>query len=166
MKPITFVGENLFLGNIGHFFVVVAFVCALLSVIFYTKSSKSQSLGRVFFISHVVAVLGVFITLFIIIQGHHYEYAYAYEHSSNSLPLRYMISCFWEGQEGSFLLWMVWNAILGLVLIFTAKRWERGVVAIMALSQVVLTSMILGVDVFGVYKLGSSPFELLRDKMK
>ena len=94
MKPITFVGENLFLGNIGHFFVVVAFVCALLSVIFYTKSSKSQSLGRVFFISHVVAVLGVFITLFIIIQGHHYEYAYAYEHSSNSLPLRYMISCF------------------------------------------------------------------------
>ena len=166
MQPITFVGENLFLGNIGHFFVVIAFVCALLSAIFYTKSLKNQTLGRTFFITHVLAVLGVFVTLFVIIQGHYYEYAYAYEHSSNSLPIRYMVSCFWEGQEGSFLLWMVWNAILGLVLILTAKRWERGVLAIMALSQVVLTSMILGVDVFGVYKLGSSPFELLRDKMQ
>ena len=166
MQPITFIGENLFLGNIGHFFVVIAFVCALLSAIFYTKSSNNKSLGRTFFITHVLAVLGVFVTLFVIIQGHYYEYAYAYEHSSNSLPLRYMVSCFWEGQEGSFLLWMVWNAILGLVLILTAKRWERGVVAIMALSQVVLTSMILGVDVFGVYKLGSSTFELLRDKMQ
>ena len=166
MQPITFIGENLFLGNIGHFFVVIAFVCALLSAIFYTKSPKNKSLGRTFFITNVLAVLGVFVTLFVIIQGHYYEYAYAYEHSSNTLPLRYMVSCFWEGQEGSFLLWMVWNAILGLVLILTAKRWERGVVAIMALSQVVLTLMILGVDVFGVYKLGSSPFELLRDKMQ
>ena len=56
--------------------------------------------------------------------------------------------------------------LLGIVLIFTAKKWERGVVAIMALSQVVLTAMILGVDVVGMYKLGSSPFELLRDKMQ
>ena len=166
MQLITFVGENLILGNLGHFFVVVAFVSALLSAIFYTKSSSNLILGRTFFATHTLAVLGIFITLFVIIQGHYYEYAYAYEHSSNSLPLRYMVSCFWEGQEGSFLLWMVWNALLGVVLILTAKKWERGVLAIMALSQVVLTAMILGVDVLGVYKLGSSPFELLRDKMQ
>ena len=166
MQSITFVGENLILGNLGHFFVVVAFISALLSTVFYAKSSANRSLGRAFFVTHTFAVLGVFTTLFVIIQGHYYEYAYAYEHSSNSLPLRYMVSCFWEGQEGSFLLWMVWNALLGIVLIFTAKKWERGVVAIMALSQVVLTAMILGVDVVGIYKLGSSPFELLRDKMQ
>jgi cytochrome c-type biogenesis protein CcmF len=166
MQSITFVGENLILGNLGHFFVVVAFISALLSAVFYAKSSANRSLGRAFFVTHTLSVLGVFTTLFVIIQGHYYEYAYAYEHSSNSLPLRYMVSCFWEGQEGSFLLWMVWNALLGIVLIFTAKKWERGVVAIMALSQVVLTAMILGVDVVGIYKLGSSPFELLRDKMQ
>ncbi len=166
MQSITFVGENLILGNLGHFFVVVAFISALLSAVFYAKSSANRSLGRAFFVTHTLSVLGVFTTLFVIIQGHYYEYAYAYEHSSNSLPLRYMVSCFWEGQEGSFLLWMVWNALLGIVLIFTAKKWERGVVAIMALSQVVLTAMILGVDVVGIYKLGSSPFELLRDKIQ
>ena len=166
MQEITFLGEHLFIGNLGHAFVSIAFVSAILSAVFYVKSDSNIALGRFFFGVHSVAVFGVFTTLFVIIQGHYYEYAYAYEHSSNSLPLRYMVSCFWEGQEGSFLLWMVWNAVLGIVLMFTAKRWERGVIAIMALSQVVLTSMILGINILDIYTLGSSPFELLRDKMQ
>ena len=170
MENITYVGENLFIGNLGHFFVVLSFVSAILSAIFYTKAKEDRSvdvmLGRLFYGIHAIAVLGIFVTLFFIIQRHFFEYAYAYEHSSKTLPLRYMISCFWEGQEGSFLLWMVWNAFLGIILIFTAKRWERGVVAIMALSQVVLTAMLLGVNILDIYTLGSSPFELLRDKLQ
>lgn len=169
MEKITYVGENLFIGNLGHFFVVLSLVGALLSAIFYTKAKEERGkdvlLGRLFYGIHAIAVLGIFVTLFFIIQRHMFEYAYAYEHSSTSLPLRYMISCFWEGQEGSFLLWMVWNAVLGIILIFTAKRWERGVVAIIALSQVVLTAMLLGVNILDIYTLGSSPFELLRDKL-
>jgi cytochrome c-type biogenesis protein CcmF len=170
MENITYVGENLFIGNLGHLFVVLSFVSAILSAIFYTKAKEDRSvdvmLGRLFYGIHAIAVLGIFVTLFFIIQRHFFEYAYAYEHSSKTLPLRYMISCFWEGQEGSFLLWMVWNALLGITLIFTAKRWERGVVAIMALSQVVLTAMLLGVNILDIYTLGSSPFELLRDKLQ
>ncbi|MGB0850590.1 MAG: cytochrome c biogenesis protein CcsA [Bacteroidia bacterium] len=169
MDQITYVGEHLFIGNLGRFFVVLAFVSALLSAVFYTRAKEGKNIertiGRVLFGTHFVAVFGVFVTLFMIIQNHYFEYAYAYEHSSNRLPLRYMISCFWEGQEGSFLLWLVWNAILGMILMFTAKRWERGVLAIMALSQVVLTAMLLGVNVMDIYTLGSSPFELLREKM-
>ena len=170
METITYVGENLFIGNLGHFFVVLSFVAALLSGIFYVKASAEKgtdaTLGRIFYIIHALAVLGIFVTLFVIIQQHYFEYAYAYEHSSKTLALRYMISCFWEGQEGSFLLWMVWNALLGIILIFTAKRWERGVLAIMALAQVVLTAMLLGVNILDIYTLGSSPFELLREKMQ
>jgi cytochrome c-type biogenesis protein CcmF len=170
MENITFIGEHLLIGNLGKLLVVLALVTALLSVLFYVRSgegkTKERTLARSMFFIHAASVVGVFITLFFIIQKHYFEYAYAYEHSSMALPLRYMVSCFWEGQEGSFLLWIVWNALLGLVLIATAKRWERGVVAIMALSQVVLTSMILGVNFFDVYTLGSSPFELLREKMQ
>jgi cytochrome c-type biogenesis protein CcmF len=169
MNETTYLGEHLFIGNLGHFFVVCSLVTALLSAIFYTRAATEQSternLGRILFGLHALSVLGIFTTLFFIIQNHYFEFAYAYEHSSKALPPRYMISCFWEGQEGSFLLWMVWNALLGLVVMATAKRWERGVLAIMALSQVVLTAMLLGVSFFDIYTLGSSPFELLRDKM-
>ena len=165
----TYVGEHLFIGNLGHFFVVLAFITAILSSVFYLRSSderkSEKTLARIFFFIHALAVIGIFVTLFVIIQKHYFEYAYAYQHSSLTLPLRYMISCFWEGQEGSFLLWIVWNALLGVILIFTAKKWEKGVVAILALSQMVLSAMLLGIDFGSAYTLGSSPFELLRDKM-
>jgi cytochrome c-type biogenesis protein CcmF len=169
MEKITYVGEHLFIGNLGHFFVVLAFITAILSSVFYLRSSderkSEKTLARIFFFIHALAVIGIFVTLFVIIQKHYFEYAYAYQHSSLTLPLRYMISCFWEGQEGSFLLWIVWNALLGVILIFTAKKWEKGVVAILALSQMVLSAMLLGIDFGSAYTLGSSPFELLRDKM-
>ncbi|MEY2925148.1 MAG: hypothetical protein RLZZ337_1698, partial [Bacteroidota bacterium] len=108
MEKITYVGEHLFIGNLGHFFVVLAFISAILSSLFYLRSSEEntteKSLGRLFFFIHTIAVIGIFSTLFLIIQNHYFEYAYAYQHSSLTLPLRYMVSCFWEGQEGSFLL--------------------------------------------------------------
>jgi cytochrome c-type biogenesis protein CcmF len=70
----------------------------------------------------------------------------------------------WSGQEGSTLLWMFWHGILGCILIFKAKDWESPVLSIVALAQVLLGSMLLGIYIFG-YKLGSSPFALMRDTM-
>lgn len=168
MNEITYIGEHLLIGNLGKLSTIIAFVAALLSMVFYLRSSENgteKRIARWLFGIHVVSVATVFIILFQIIQRHYFEYAYAYQHSSTQLPLRYMVSCFWEGQEGSFLLWIVWNALLGAVLIFTAKRWEKGVMAIIALSQVVLVSMLLGIEIGDLYTIGSSPFELLRNKM-
>lgn len=168
LTEIQFIGEHLFIGNLGHFLVVLSFISALLSGLFYLRQEKDASakkLGRIFFGVHVASVIGVFTSLFIIIQNHYFEYSYAYEHSSLALPLKYMVSCFWEGQEGSFLLWIVWNALLGVILMFTAKKWENGVMPIMALAQLILVAMLLGVEFSSSYTLGSSPFTLLRDKM-
>ncbi len=101
-------------------------------------------------------------TLFTMIFRHYYEYYYVWEHSSNSMPKRYTLACFWEGQEGSFLLWTFWQVLIGNVLIFTAKRWESPVLSIISLVQTFLASMLLGFYVFG-WKIGSNPFTLLRD---
>ena len=101
-------------------------------------------------------------SLFEIIYNHRFEYFYAYSHSSKALPVHYMISSFWEGQEGAFILWIFWNVILGAILIKTNKFWEAPVMVVFALVQAFLVSMILGV-VIGELKIGSSPFILLRD---
>ena len=114
------------------------------------------------FYVHSVAVAAIFFSLFYIIHSHYFEYQYAYQHSSTDLPIYYMISCFWEGQEGSFLLWMFWHAFLGILLIFKIKDWEAPVIAVIALAQVILGSMLLGFE-FGDVKIGSSPFELTRE---
>jgi len=78
------------------------------------------------------------------------------------MPMRYLLSCFWEGQEGSFLLWTFWNLILGNVLIKTAGKWQPSTMTVVSSVQVFLASKLLGVYIFG-YKLGSNPFILLRE---
>jgi len=164
---IHYVGEHLWPGRLGNLFVILAFVFSIFATYSYYKAYKLKDghwnkLARLFFRGHSLSVLGISISLFYIIFNHLFEYNYAYQHSSTDLPLRYILSCFWEGQEGSFLLWMFWHVILGNILIPNSKSWENPVMTVFSSVQVVLSSMLLGVYILGV-KFGSSPFMLLRE---
>lgn len=160
------------IGNIGHLLVIISFVTSIIAAFAYGKAAVNNELGndswvrfgRISFWIHGTAVLGTAVTLFLIIYNNYFEYHYAWSHASKDLAVHYMIACFWEGQEGSFLIWSVWNALLGFVLIKTNKKWEAPVMTVFSAVQVFLASMILGV-VIGDFKLGSSPFLLLRDIM-
>ena len=160
------------IGNIGHLFVIISFVASIIAALSYGKASVNNEIGNTSWIKfgrysfwlHGISVLGTAVTLFLIIYNNYFEYHYAWSHASKDLAVHYMIACFWEGQEGSFLIWSVWNALLGFILIKTNKKWEAPVMTVFATVQVFLASMILGV-VIGDLKLGSSPFLLLRDVM-
>lgn len=162
-----------FIGNLGHLSVITAFVTSLLSSFAYWKATSLKDVeqknswllnGRFAFYMHALAVVGIVASLFIIIYQHYFEYHYAYSHSSLHLPGQYMLSCFWEGQEGSFLLWMFWHVVIGLFLIKTQKMWEAPTMVVFTIVQAFLASMILGIVIPGIdLKLGSSPFILLRD---
>jgi cytochrome c-type biogenesis protein CcmF len=116
---------------------------------------------------HSVAVLGIVMTLFTMLFNHWFEYDYVWKHSNLQMPLKYIASCFWEGQEGSFLLWTFWHMVLGNVLIW---RCPRAVVLGMGSPgddgdlqvQVFLAVMLLGIYV-GDVRVGSSPFLLIRE---
>lgn len=164
------------IGSAGHLLVIVAFVSALVATFAYFKASKNdlpteeeltwKRFARAIYTVHVVAVLGVVFSLYWIIGNHYFEYHYAWKNSSLSLPTGYTISSFWQDQEGSFLLWIFWNVVLGSVLIFSNRSWEAPVMTIFALVQAFLTSMILGVVIPGLdLKIGSTPFLLLKEVM-
>ncbi len=161
---------NTFVGNLGHLMTIVAFVSALVSAYAYFQYFQANEIekvswrrfSRISFYIHAVSTAMIAFSLFEIIYNHRYEYFYAYSHSSKALPVHYMISSFWEGQEGAFILWAFWNVILGVILIHTNKFWEAPVMVVFALVQAFLVSMILGI-VIGDLKIGSSPFILLRD---
>lgn len=164
-----------FIGDLGHLFVITSFVAAIVTAFAYFKATASTDLtakhqwlinGRIGFYTHAIAVFGVCVTLFIIISNHYFEYHYAYSHSDKKLPVYYLISTFWNGQEGSFLLWMFWHAVIGIILIFVNKFWEAPVMTVFALVQAFLASMILGVVIPVIdFKIGSSPFILLREAL-
>ncbi len=172
-----FTGEHLGPGQLGHFFVITAFVSALFSCFAYFRSAQTEKnningsrswllLGRNGFVIHAAATFGIFFTLYYIITNHLFEYHYAWQHSSLSLPPKYLLSCFWEGQEGSFLLWSIWHCVLGLIVMFTSKELESRTMAVIALVQVALASMLLGFYLGPDIRIGSTPFMLLRHQMQ
>jgi cytochrome c-type biogenesis protein CcmF len=165
-------GEHLLIGQIGHFFVLISFVAALTATVAYYKwaqaITETESLGwrklaRTSFIIQVISVLAIFIILYLVIYNHYFEYKYAHQHSKRSLDVQYLLSCFWEGQEGSFMLWSFWQSMLGLVLMRTAKNWEAPVMTIISFSQVFLASFLVGIYFFDI-RIGTSPFVLMRNE--
>lgn len=169
----AFVGEHLLPGKLGQFFIILSFGTALVALVSYffatiNKNKEDYSwsnLGRWAYRLNLLAVIGIGSCLFYIIYNHLFEYYYAWEHSSKTLPVYYIISSFWEGQEGSFWLWTFWEAVLGCIVIYKAKTWENSVMTVISLSQVFLATMLLGIEVFGA-KIGSSPFLLLRNAIE
>jgi len=167
MGQIQYIGERLWAGNLGNAFVVLSFVGALLSFSAYYLSSKNISflkLARIAFNVHGFAVIGIIGTMFFMLLNHYFEYQYVWQHSNTSMDMKYILSCFWEGQEGSFLLWTFWNVFLGMILKRQLKNgeWEIPVMTVFALVQVFLASMLLGVYLFD-YKIGSNPFLLMKE---
>ena len=101
-------------------------------------------MARVGFFINSLSILGVGSTLFYIIYNHYFEYHYAWAYTSRSLPVYYIVSGFWNGQEGGFLLWTFWQAVLGNILIWRAKSWEKPV-----MTRRCLFAIVPGIYAFG-----------------
>ncbi len=146
----------MFSGILGHLLVSTAFVGAVTAAICFANAvgngAKSWiKLGRITFGIHVVSVVLVIVNLLGLILTKRYEYHYVYSHSSNELPLEYVVACLWEGQEGSFLLWMFWHSVIALFVLNKDEWWRPGVMFVVSSVQALLASMILGIYVPAVF---------------
>lgn len=166
-----FQNEHLWYGHIGHLFIITAFVMALFSFITGFKAYMSKEfdvtsgkLSKMFYSFHAISIWIVLALLILMFKNQLFEYHYIWRHSSKELPWYYILSAMWEGQEGSFLLWIFWHSVLGIFFVRKKSELSVGVLAIIALVQAMLMTMILGVDVGGKL-IGTNPFILLRDEM-
>jgi len=174
----NFIGEHLLPGQIGHFFIILSFIAALLATItFFIASGKTDPLvknlwlkyARGLFFVQVIGVVSVFAIVFYICSNHLYEYMYAYKHASMELESKYLLACIWEGQEGSFLLWTICHSVFGSLIILKRKSamvgiWEPYVMTVLNMAQFFLLMMILGIYVFDV-RIGNSLFTLTRNEI-
>lgn len=137
-------------GELGFVLANLAFVSALVATLGFWQSLKQeQPSGANFAMSafgiHAACVLGIIGLILSLIVTKQYQYNYVYTHASNQLPLQYVVSCLWEGQEGSFLLWMFWHSLLGLIgWRLIPSDWRVGVIGTLASIELILSSMILG----------------------
>ncbi|MBK8699165.1 MAG: cytochrome c biogenesis protein CcsA [Saprospiraceae bacterium] len=175
MEQINYIGESLWIGHLSKAYIFGAFVTALLSLVsyfvsFYAKTESEKvswhRIGKLSYILHGTFILSLLILMLYAMVTQRYEYSYVFDHVSGDLPLKYILSAFWEGQEGSFILWMFWHVVIGFVLIYRNDAWNTIVMATLAFAELWLISMLLGIHIdFAGYhfKLGSNPMMLLRD---
>ena len=163
-----YIGEHTWMGQLGTLLISIAFASAALcgaSYLFSTRTESSASLrklARGAFWIHGVSVIAIIGSLLWMLFQGWFEFDYVWKHSNNQMPGRYILSALWEGQAGSFLLWIFWHVVLGAILVVRRGKWEPYVMTVVALVQVFLVSMLLGVYV-GDQKIGSNPFVLVRE---
>ena len=129
--------------DIGSFAVVIGFTATIISLLGYYFSARKETnidpnkkneknkrpnffldLGRLGYYIMTISVLIASIYLYYLILDHQFQIKYVYQYSSKDLSLGLLISTFWAGQEGSFLLWTLLTAISGVFFLRNAGKHE------------------------------------------
>lgn len=132
---------------IGRSLIIFSFVSIIISATAYffalkKKSNEHLQLARISFHGSAISViLGSFLLLYFILT-HQFQYSYVWNYSSTDLPLHLLLSTFYAGQEGSFMLWALYTTIIGIVLLgYSSKKgWE---VEVMFVFNLVLGFLLL-----------------------
>jgi len=134
---------------IGSVIVLTALVFSIAAMVLYYFTFKGNvtllNYARISY--HLMAMLVIAASAFLwyIILTHQYQYHYVFSYSMNSLSTGFLISSFWGGQEGSFLLWLLLTSIVGIFLqSYTSKRndLEPRVMMVFTLSTTFLLVMV------------------------
>lgn len=152
-NTIDYIGEHLWIGILGQTLIFTAFIGALLAGVAFAFGTNAEegpqeqrwrTIGRRAFTVHGLSIFTIIGLIFYMMLNRHYEYDYVWGHVSDTLPFRYTFAAFWEGQEGSFLLWLFWHSVLGFILMKTAKVWEQPVLSVLSFAQVFFVFFLLG----------------------
>ena len=114
---------------IGSIVLTLALVSSVVSMVMYFLSfrgyNNTLNIGRIAYHAMTMLVIIASTILLYSILTHDYSLKYIYSYSSNELPAGILAATFWAGQEGSFMLWLLLTAIVGLFLqSYSAKRGD------------------------------------------
>ncbi len=106
---------------LGNLSLSLAFLAALFSAFFFLIGGKGnerflEAAKRIYYLFFFFTFFASAYLLYLFLT-HHFEVEYVYNHSSLKLPWFYLLSGFWAGQEGSFLLWLLMGSLLGIFIV-------------------------------------------------
>ncbi len=133
----------------GNVLIILALIATVYSVVMYYQASNGNERSLVFarYGYHTMAVLIISAGLFFlyIIVSHQFQYKYVFDYSNADLSTGLLLSTFYAGQEGSFLVWLLLAVIVGIFLQnYTSKKQdlEPAFMMIYSLVLVFLIAMI------------------------
>lgn len=110
---------------LGFWVVVVALFASVAATVQYYRNTAGGPTVRSARRWVVVSALGISfasLLLLMLLLLHDFTNGYVYSYSSRDLPLHFLISSFYAGQEGSFLFWALCSVAISLLLMkYTAR---------------------------------------------
>jgi cytochrome c-type biogenesis protein CcmF len=117
--------------TIGTLLVYFSAIFGLISFIAAIRWSRGNEASawtfRMSYHAMTLALAAASVVLMMAILRHDFRFDYVIGYSSTEMPLIYLISAFWGGQQGTFLLWGLMGALIGYPL-FRKSSWEPATV--------------------------------------
>ena len=129
--------------NPGQLLTLLAFLASLTAGLAWLAAVAGGSpaagrVARVAFRIQWLALAGAAAFLWFIMFRHDFRYQYVASYSSLAMPAHFVYAAFWGGQEGTFLLWALLTATLGLVLMRLRRPLTESAMAFLNLPLVML----------------------------
>ncbi len=86
--------------------------------------------------------------LYILFFTHNYSFKYVFEYSERSQPFLYIVSAFWGGQEGTYLLWLLFNAAFGYLILKKGAQYRYWGMAVFAAVNLFLLTLLVRLSPF------------------
>ena len=136
----------------GTILMWAALLAGVASTVTYWLSIKEPERWRAparqsYLVMTAAIVIGSGLLMYLLVT-HDYRLHYVWAYSDNLLPVHYLISTFWGGQEGSFMLWIFWGVLLGLPLMHFARSYESRVMVVYNLTLLSLILLLVKQDPF------------------
>ncbi|WKZ70235.1 MAG: cytochrome c-type biogenesis CcmF C-terminal domain-containing protein [Melioribacteraceae bacterium] len=114
---------------IGNIVLTIGLLASLFTLTMYYFTLRgfenTKNFARIGFHTTAIMVIAASALLLHAVLTHQYQYNYVYNYSGSGLPTGLLMSTFYAGQEGSFMLWVLLTSIVGLILLdYTAKRGD------------------------------------------
>lgn len=133
---------------LGSIFLSLAFAMTLISGVSYAMALRNGlteryvRIARYGFHGAVMSFLFASAVLMYLILTHQFQYTYVHQYSSTNLSRPLLMASFYAGQEGSFMLWTLFTALIGVFVLGYAQR-VRYEAEVMAPFMMVLFCLLL-----------------------
>ena len=147
------------IGEISHFFTIIASCLFLLSFIFSTRTYQSNHnieilVSRVFSYGFYFILISFLLYVWLAIQSD-FSIKYIAQHSNKELPIFYKISSIWSAHEGSMFLWILFLALWSQL--FNINLSKKNILKAPAIG--LLAFILFGFLMFLLFT--SNPFEVI-----
>ncbi|HDL04577.1 MAG TPA: hypothetical protein ENH25_10655 [candidate division Zixibacteria bacterium] len=139
-------------GQLGDLAIYLALGMTILSglAFFVTALGKRNlfDLGKKAYYLFLVFTTAAVVYLFYLFFAHDFSIEYVYGYSSSDLPFFYLLSAFWGGQEGTYLLWTFFSGLFGLIILSRGGRYKMYAMSFYSLVNLFLIVMMITLSPF------------------